>query len=102
MTDWLQAHGLSPELQTKLLLTAITIVALWAVHRIVLGLAYRRATDPWTRYRWRKGVTYVTLGVGIVLVSRTPLRTSLPGPTSCGAAPSRSASASRSVRTQAT
>src|SRR6266480_4895660 len=71
MTDWLQAHGLSPELQTKLLLTAITIVALWAVHRIVLGLAYRRATDPWTRYRWRKGVTYVTLGVGIVLVGHT-------------------------------
>jgi small-conductance mechanosensitive channel len=71
MNDWLQAHGLSPELQTKLLLTAITIVALWAVHRVVLGLAYRRATDPWTRYRWRKGVTYATLAIGIVLVGRT-------------------------------
>ncbi len=70
MTDWLQAHGLSPELQNKLLLTAITIVALWAVHRIVLGIAYRRVTDPWARYRWRKVVTYVTLAVAIIVVGR--------------------------------
>ena len=71
MTDWLQAHGVSPELQGKLLLTAITIGVLWALHRIVLGLAYRGVTDPWSRYRWRKGVTYVTLAVGIIVVGRT-------------------------------
>jgi small-conductance mechanosensitive channel len=71
MTDWLQAHGVSPELQGKVLLTAISIAALWAIHRIVLGLAYRGVTDPWSRYRWRKVVTYVTLVVGIVVVGRT-------------------------------
>ena len=45
MTDWLQAHGLSPELQTKLLISVVSIAALWAAHRIVLGVAYRRVTD---------------------------------------------------------
>jgi len=71
MTDWLQAHGVSPALQGKLLLTVLTIGVLWALHRIVLGLAYRGVTDPWSRYRWRKGVTYVTLAVGIIVVGRT-------------------------------
>jgi small-conductance mechanosensitive channel len=71
MADWLQAHGVSPELQGKLLLTAITIGVLWAGRRIVLGLAYRGVTDPWGRYRWRKAVSYVTLAVGIILVGRT-------------------------------
>jgi small-conductance mechanosensitive channel len=71
MTDWLQAHGVSPELQGKLLLTAIFIAALWTLHRIVLGLAYRGVTDPWSRYRWRKAVSYVALAVGIILVGRT-------------------------------
>src|SRR6266550_1321447 len=71
MTDWLQTHGLSPELETKLLITAVSIALLWALNRIVLGLAYRRVTDPWTRYRWRKAVTYTTLAVGVILVGRT-------------------------------
>jgi len=71
MSAWLQAHGLSPELETKLLISAISIAVLWALHRIVLSLAYRRVTDPWARYRWRKVVTYATLAVGIVVVGRT-------------------------------
>src|SRR5438132_7096704 len=71
MRDWLQAHGLSPELETKLLITAVSIALLWALNRIVLGLAYRRVTDPWARYRWRKAVTYTTLAVGVILVGRT-------------------------------
>ena len=70
MADWLQAHGLSPELENKLLVTAITVGVLWALNRIVLGIAYRNVTDPWSRYRWRKAVTYVTLTLGIVLVGR--------------------------------
>jgi small-conductance mechanosensitive channel len=71
MPDWLQAHGLSPELQGKLLLTVLVIAALWVTHRMVLGLAYRGVTDPWSRYRWRKVVTYVVLAVGVILVGRT-------------------------------
>jgi small-conductance mechanosensitive channel len=72
MTDWLQTRlGLSPELQGKLLLSLLTIAALWILHRLALALMYRRVTDPWTRYRWRKGITYVALGLGLILVGRT-------------------------------
>jgi small-conductance mechanosensitive channel len=71
VSDWLQAHGLSPDLQSRLLLTAITIGVLWAAHRVVLSVAYRRATDPWIRYRWRKAVTYVALTLGIIVIGRT-------------------------------
>ena len=71
MTDWLQAHGLSPQLESKLLFTAITIAVLWALHRIVLALAYRGVTDPWARYRWRKVVTYIALTVGVLMIGRT-------------------------------
>src|SRR5438445_10754374 len=70
MRDWLQAHALSPELETKLLISAISIAVLWALHRVVSSLAYRRVADPWGRYRWRKVVTYATLTVGIVIVGR--------------------------------
>ncbi|HXQ29161.1 MAG TPA: mechanosensitive ion channel family protein [Gemmatimonadales bacterium] len=70
MTQWLELHGLSPDLQNRLLATGITVVILWALRRITLAVAYRRVTDPWGRYRWRKGVTYATLALGIFLVGR--------------------------------
>src|SRR5437016_12991578 len=69
MIDWLQTHlGMNPELQTKLLATVATIVGLWLLRRVVLGVVYRRVQDPWGRYRWRKGVTYVLVAVGLVIV----------------------------------
>src|SRR5947199_9026519 len=72
MIDWLQSHlGMSPQLQTRLLVTVGTIVGLWLVRHFVLGFVYRRVQDPWGRYRWRKGLTYVLVAVGVILVSQT-------------------------------
>src|SRR5438034_7967261 len=72
MSDWLQSRlGLSPELQVKLLVTLLTVFGLWLLHWIVLSLVYRRVRDPWSRYRWRKSITYVALGLGVILVGRT-------------------------------
>src|SRR2546426_8877429 len=69
MIDWLQTHlGMNPELQTKVLATVATIVGLWLLRRVVLGVVYRRVQDPWGRYRWRKGLTYVLVAVGGVIV----------------------------------
>jgi small-conductance mechanosensitive channel len=69
--DWLQTRiGLSPEVQTHLLVTIIVIVGLWVIERIVLAIAYRRFTDPWTRYRWRKTIAYITLAIGVLLIGR--------------------------------
>src|SRR5439155_22541595 len=55
--DWLQGRlGLSPAVQTHLLVTIIVIAGLWIIERVVLAVVYRRVTDPWTRYRWRKTI----------------------------------------------
>src|SRR5438034_7180261 len=71
MIEWLQSRlGISPELQLRLFATLATIVGLWLVHRIALGLVYRRVRDPWGRYRWRKGLTYVLVAAGVVIVGR--------------------------------
>src|SRR5213596_1554727 len=71
MIDWLQAHlGMNPQLQTRLLVTAGTIAGLWLVRHFVLGFVYRRVRDAWGRYRWRKGLTYVLVAVGVVIVGR--------------------------------
>jgi small-conductance mechanosensitive channel len=57
-------------MQTHLLVTAVVIAGLWLLQRLVLAIVYRRFTDPWTRYRWRKGVTYVALAIAVVVIGR--------------------------------
>src|SRR5947199_10174992 len=70
MIEWLQTRlGISPELQLRLFATLATIVGLWLVHRIALGLVYRPGRDPWGRYRWRKGLTYGLVAAGVVIVA---------------------------------
>lgn len=71
MRDWFQERfGLSPEVQTHLLVTFVVIAVLWLFHRIILAIAYRRFTDPWTRYRWRKSVGYLFLLVALLVIGR--------------------------------
>src|SRR3989442_4823426 len=69
--DWLQTRvGLSPAVQMHLLVTIIVIAGLWIIERLVLAVVYRRFTDPWTRYRWRKTITYLTLAIGVLVIGR--------------------------------
>ncbi|HVH08791.1 MAG TPA: mechanosensitive ion channel domain-containing protein [Gemmatimonadales bacterium] len=69
MIDWLQSHlGLPPEIQAKLLATAATIGVLWLARRLTLAFVYSRVRDPWGRYRWRKGLTYLLVAAGTVVV----------------------------------
>ncbi|HZI21977.1 MAG TPA: mechanosensitive ion channel domain-containing protein [Gemmatimonadales bacterium] len=76
MIDWLQSHlGMSPELQVRLLATVGWIGGLWLLRRIVLGVVYRRVRDPWGRYRWRKGLTYLLVTTGVVIIGGTWLTT---------------------------
>jgi small-conductance mechanosensitive channel len=71
MGTWLQQEvGLSPALQGRLLATLLIVGGLWLAQRLVLALAYRRAHDPWVRYRWRKTMSYLALLVGLVLIGR--------------------------------
>src|SRR3989475_4270931 len=69
--DWLQDRiGLSPAVQMHLLVTIIVIAGLWIIERLVLAVVYRRVTDPWTRYRWRKTITYLTLAIAVLVIGR--------------------------------
>lgn len=71
MSDWLQQRlGLSPAVQTHLLVSVLVIAGLWLLQKIVLAVVYRRRTDPYTRYRWRKTTTYAFIVVGILVVGR--------------------------------
>jgi small-conductance mechanosensitive channel len=71
VSDWLQQRlGLSPAVQMHLLVSVLAIAGLWLLQKIVLAVVYRRLTDPYTRYRWRKATTYVFIVVGVLVVGR--------------------------------
>src|SRR6266511_581164 len=53
-----------------LLVSVLVIAGLWLLQRLVLAVVYRRVTDPWTRYRWRKTTTYVLIVAGVLVVGR--------------------------------
>src|SRR5438552_6233906 len=53
-----------------LLVTIIVIAGLWIIERVVLAIVYRRVTDPWSRYRWRKTITYITLAIAVLVIGR--------------------------------
>ena len=50
--------------------SVLAIVGLWLLQKIVLAVVYRRLTDPYTRYRWRKATTYAFIVVGVLVVGR--------------------------------
>jgi len=53
-----------------LLVSAVAIAGLWLLQKIVLAVVYRRLTDPYTRYRWRKATTYLFIVAGVLVVGR--------------------------------
>ena len=53
-----------------LLVSVLAIAGLWLLQKIVLAVVYRRRTDPYTRYRWRKATTYIFIVVGVLVVGR--------------------------------
>src|SRR2546430_3583410 len=71
MIDWLQSHlGMSPQLQTRLLVTVGTVVGLWLVRHFVLGFVYRRGAGPRGGDRRRHGGGPPPVAGGGVLLSQ--------------------------------
>lgn len=62
--------GLDPEIQNKLLLSAVALFAVWLVRRIVLQVAEGRLHTPRVRYQWAKGSGYIAFVVGLLLVGQ--------------------------------
>jgi len=70
-THWLSdVVGLGTSTQRQLLQTLIVIGVLALVRMALVATTQRRTTDISTRYRWRKTITYFTVGTGLVLVGR--------------------------------
>jgi small-conductance mechanosensitive channel len=63
--------GLSPELRDRLLATALLLGVLITVRLAALRVLRARVTDLNTRYRWRKGINYVLIAVGVLTIGRT-------------------------------
>ncbi len=59
--------GLGPELTKDLLLTAVLIVVLWTIRRLVLATVRRRTGDDVRQfYKWRKGTTYAATVIAVL------------------------------------
>ena len=62
MQQWVQDNA------SRLIDTGALLAALWLASRLALYTLYRRSQDPWSRYRWRKTITYITLVLGVAVV----------------------------------
>ncbi|MCO5207156.1 MAG: mechanosensitive ion channel family protein [Anaerolineae bacterium] len=71
ISEWIETTlNLSPDLQVKLFYTALIILLLMLVRFVVTRVVARRTDNPATIYAWRKGVEYVGLVIGLLLISR--------------------------------
>lgn len=68
---WLQrTFDLSPPAATKVIITCITILALYIIHKIVIRIVIPRIEDIYTRYRFRKLSGYLIFLVGALILGR--------------------------------
>jgi len=67
--------GITPAFQRELALTALTIVGLWLLRRLILRLLRPRFEDPKTQYKLGKTSAYIAYVVGAVLLLEIWLET---------------------------
>jgi small-conductance mechanosensitive channel len=70
-SGWLQTtFGVSAATQNKIAATAVVVLAVLVIRRIILGVVWSRTHDARLRYRWQKGIAYVTSPLAILIVGR--------------------------------
>lgn len=62
--------GLSPEVQFKLAGSVFGVVVLVVLRRLAIRFANRRIEDPKVLYIWRKGITYATFVLVVLVLAR--------------------------------
>jgi len=69
--EWIHSvTGLNIEIQDKLYLSFIMIAVLWLIRFITYKIVCNKTENAQTRYRWHKGLTYMTVILGLILVGR--------------------------------
>jgi len=53
----------------KLLFSVAIIFVLWAIQKITVGIIQKRFENVRDMYMWRKGVSYVLVGIGLILLA---------------------------------
>jgi small-conductance mechanosensitive channel len=70
MFDFISENiGLTPEIQIKILVSVLVIVAIWFLRYIILNLAWRWFDDPRKRYLWKRYVSVVLATLAILLIA---------------------------------
>jgi small-conductance mechanosensitive channel len=69
--DWIQDFtGLNIEVQYKIYVSVLTILALWLIRYISYRIVCNKTENAQIRYRWQKGLTYFTVIIGFIIVGR--------------------------------
>ncbi len=61
--------GFSSNFQRNIILSAIIILLIWLVRKMLLRLVMSNTDDIRTRYIWQKTLTYTTFIIGIVIIA---------------------------------
>lgn len=71
INEWIQEFtGFNPVVQSQILTSIIVIFILWLIRTIAIRIVMRKTDDPYSRYRWRKSITYVSVVIGLLIVGR--------------------------------
>ena len=66
--------GMSGDTQLRLLATLAILLVIWVIRALSLRIVKKVTDDPRVRYSWRKGVSYTTAVLGIILIGSLWLR----------------------------
>src|SRR4030042_2483315 len=71
LTEWIhRSMGLSPEIQSMVLISIVTIFIVLVLRRLILRVLFQRFEDVRIRYRWRKTSAYIAFLFTILILGR--------------------------------
>ena len=69
LIQWIQTEwGLSPELQSKIFTTIVTILIMAILYRFIRRILYRTIDNSKTYYKTKKIVSYIFIGIAFLMV----------------------------------
>jgi small-conductance mechanosensitive channel len=71
LTEWIhRSIGLSPEMQSRILISILTIFIVLVLRRLILRLIFKKFEDVRVRYRWRKTSAYIAFLFTLLILGR--------------------------------
>ena len=71
MTDLIHKYlAISPDVQFKIYTSIIVFIILWAVYKLIQKFVINRIEDVKTSYKWRRGLLYFLVAIGLLVLSR--------------------------------